>query len=70
MQRHDLDPTSLVAGLLFAGLGLAFLLDGVGAVDLEVRWVGPALLIGLGVALLASARSPRRTEQNVEERSR
>ena len=69
MQRHDLDPTSLVAGLLFAGLGLAFLFDGIGALDLEVRWVWPALLIGLGVALLASARSPYRTEQDAEERS-
>lgn len=55
MSRHDLDATSLVAGLVFLALGLAFLLDSTGVVDLQVRWVPPALLIGLGLAGLAAA---------------
>lgn len=58
MQRHDLDPTSLISGLLFVGLAVLFLSDRVGALDLQVRWVWPALLMGLGIALLASG--PRR----------
>lgn len=53
MERHDLDLTSLISGLLFVGLGVLFLSDRVGAIDLQVRWVWPGLLIGLGIALLA-----------------
>lgn len=56
MERHDLDLTSLIAGILFLGLGTLFLSDLVGSINLQVRWVWPALLIGLGVALLASGR--------------
>jgi hypothetical protein len=69
VRRHDLDPMSLVAGLLFVCLGLAFLSEDVGALDLQVRWVWPALLIGLGVALLASRRSTRATGEDVEGES-
>jgi fatty acid desaturase len=59
--RHDLDALSLVAGVLFAGVGLASLLaDGVG---LAARWTLPVLLILAGVVgLLASggaAHPPR-----------
>lgn len=56
MKRHDLDLTSLIAGVLFVGLGVLFLTDLLGSINLQVRWVWPALLIGLGVALLASGR--------------
>jgi hypothetical protein len=59
VKPHRLDPTSLIAGLLFACLGLAFLSDRAGLLDLEARWVWPALLIGLGIALLASGLSSR-----------
>ncbi len=56
MERHDLDATSLVAGLVFVVLGLGFLADEVGVADLEARWVWPVLLIGLGVAGLVGSR--------------
>lgn len=59
MERHDLDLTSLISGLLFVGLAILFLADRVDAIDLQVRWVWPALLIGLGVALLASGSGRR-----------
>jgi hypothetical protein len=52
--RDRIDLTSLISGVVFLLLGLLFLLDEVGAVDFEIRWVWPALLIGLGVAWLAS----------------
>lgn len=59
MRRHDLDLTSAIAGLVFVALGLAFLFDA----TLDVRWVAPALLIGLGVAGLAAfLPRPRRDD--------
>lgn len=59
MQRHDLDLTSLIAGGLFVGLALLFFTDLLGTIDLHMRWVWPVLLMGLGVALLASGPSRR-----------
>jgi hypothetical protein len=56
MQRHELDPFSLVAGLLFAALGGLFLLDAADVLSVQARWVWPILLIGLGIAGLVSAR--------------
>ena len=52
--RDQIDMTSLIAGVVFFVLGGTFLLDEIGAVDFQLRWVWPMLLIGLGVAWLAS----------------
>ena len=64
MRRHDFDPLSFVAGLLFAGVGLV-LLGGaavpggsVGA-SLALPWVGPLVAVVLGVLVVIAAR-PRR----------
>ncbi|MBI2169623.1 MAG: hypothetical protein HYU28_09015 [Actinobacteria bacterium] len=54
MNRHGLDVTSLIAGLVFVGLGAAFLSDAVTGFNLQVRWVWPSLLLGLGFAFLLS----------------
>ena len=55
MPAHDLDPTSLIAGVIFGGTALVYLIDN--ATGLEGRWVWPILLIVIGVAgLLASRR--------------
>lgn len=60
MTRHDFDATSFGAGIVFVLLGALFLADGLDAVDLDVRWVAPILLIGLGIAGIASTvRSAR-----------
>lgn len=59
MERHDLDLTSLIAGLLFLSLGVVFLMDLSGSIELHVRWVWPALLMGLGIALLAAGPGRR-----------
>jgi hypothetical protein len=56
MERHRLDPLSLVAGLMFAVLGVLFLLDNAGSLTVQPRWVWPILLIGLGVAGLLASR--------------
>jgi hypothetical protein len=59
MQRHPLDPLSLVAGLLFAGLSLSLLTGRVtaGTRHLTLVWAVGAVILGLG--LLASGRHSR-----------
>ncbi|MGH8900697.1 MAG: hypothetical protein ACRDYA_03215 [Egibacteraceae bacterium] len=57
MERHDLDPISLVFGLAFTALGLLFL---TGRVSLGAwQWVLPLLAVGLGLGVLYSARRAR-----------
>ena len=56
MQPHDLDLTSLIAGVLFSGLAISFLADGLELFNLRLEWVWPILLIGLGLALLVPSR--------------
>ena len=57
--RGDPNPGALVAGVLFIVLGALFLLDRASGINLDVRWIWPLLLIGLGVAGLVRSRSPR-----------
>ena len=64
MEPHRLDPLSLVGGLLFAGLGVLFLLDEAGTVNMHPRWVWPLVLIALGVAGLLASR-PRRSDEEL-----
>ena len=62
-ERHAFDLFSLIAGILFLGVGLVFVLEEAspdGSVD--GGWVLAALLIGLGLAgALGSLVRPRRT---------
>jgi hypothetical protein len=57
--RDQPNPGALVAGVLFIVLGVLFLLDRISGLNLDVRWVWPFLLIGLGIAGLVRARTPR-----------
>lgn len=50
MNRHTLDPVSLVAGLVFAAVAVIYLVQAHTSVDVDGRWVLPLALIGLGVA--------------------
>jgi hypothetical protein len=59
MIRQQPNPGAIVAGVLFIVLGVLFLLDHLSGVNLDVRWVWPFLLIGLGIAGLVRARAPR-----------
>jgi hypothetical protein len=56
VQPHELDLTSLIAGVLFTGLGGAFLADGLEVWNLRLEWVWPVLLVGLGLALIVPRR--------------
>jgi hypothetical protein len=53
MKRHDPDWTSLIAGVTFCGIAVAYLGGELTHRSLELRWVIPILLIGLGLAGLA-----------------
>jgi hypothetical protein len=65
MERHQLDPLSLVGGIVFAALGVLFLFDAAGSLTVHPRWVWPILLIALGVGgLLAS--SPKRADRDTD----
>ena len=50
---------ALVAGSFFIVAGVLFLLDRVGAFELELRMLAPILLIALGAAVLLGGRSGR-----------
>ena len=56
MERHEFDQTSFVAGVVFAALGSLFLVDAAGGLDVDLRWLVPLVLIGLGVGGLVSVR--------------
>jgi Domain of unknown function (DUF5668) len=57
--RDQPNPGAIVAGVLFIVLGVLFLLDRTSGVSLDLRWVWPFLLIGLGIAGLMRSRAPR-----------
>lgn len=50
------DAVSLVAGLVLAVLCAAYALGDLGDLDGQARVVGPTILLGVGVALLATSR--------------
>ena len=50
-----------IAGLVFVGLGIVFLLEALNVFELRARYVWPVVLIAIGGAILASGiRSSRR----------
>jgi hypothetical protein len=53
MKRHEPDWTSLIAGLTFCGIAIAYIGSELTNRTLELRWIAPILLIGLGLAGLA-----------------
>ena len=61
-RQPDFDHRSLIAGALFTALGVVFLIDQATGIRIDVRWVWPLLLIGLGVAGLASSAARRRDD--------
>ncbi|MBK5307282.1 MAG: hypothetical protein JJD92_11400 [Frankiaceae bacterium] len=54
-RRHQSDAFSLVMGLLFMALGGFYLAHDLTGPDVDLRWVGPAALIAIGVAGLAAS---------------
>ena len=65
MPRHEVDHRSMIAGLLFTALGVLFMIDQATDVRIDLQWVWPLFLIGLGMAGLASTTLRRRSDQQI-----
>lgn len=62
MKRHPIDIVSVLSGLLFTVLGIAFALGEANRIDVDVRFVPAAVLIAVGAAgIIASFRRARPT---------
>lgn len=65
MDRHALDPLSLLFGLLFSVVGLVLLTGDPARGSISLAWAGPAAAIGVGLLVVLAAR-PRREEHPAE----
>lgn len=59
-EKHDLDPVSLIAGIVFLAIGVPALFDQFTLSLLQLEWLWPLLLIGLGAGLLVTTTTDRR----------
>jgi len=57
VNRHPTDFVALLAGLLFAALGIGFLLDASDTWDADVTWLPPIVLVALGLGGLLATMS-------------
>jgi uncharacterized membrane protein len=69
VKRHDIDPISLVFGLMFAAAGVLFMSANLDFSDVRGEWVWPIPLVLVGIALLVSALARRDDEHVIEEES-
>ncbi len=60
MKRHDLDLVSLISGAVFAIVAVVHLAGAAADEGVDLAWLVPLALVGLGVAGLAGAlRGPQ-----------
>ena len=60
MKRHELDWVSLIAGVVFLLVAVTHLIGAAAGDDPDLRWLLPAMLVGIGLAGLTGAlRSSR-----------
>ena len=60
MRRHELDWVSLIAGAVFLLVAVTHLVGAVSGDDPDLRWLLPAMLVGIGLAgLVGALRSSR-----------
>ena len=62
LKRHARDAVSLVMGLVLVSIAAVFLATDISDRDVDLRWVAPAVLIGIGATGLAASvrrREPR-----------
>ncbi|MBI2237127.1 MAG: hypothetical protein HYU54_01180 [Actinobacteria bacterium] len=69
MRRHELDPPSLVFGLLFLVVGIVFFAGSPDLARIGPRWIWPvpALALGLLVFLYGVKRLPRKEPERETE---
>ena len=59
MSRHERDALSLMSGLLAVLAAGLYLLHDLTDVDVDARWIAPAVLLAVGTAGLLAALRPR-----------
>jgi hypothetical protein len=59
MRRHAFDPLSFTFGALFLAVAAAGLTGPWSVRDLDLAWLGPAVLVLLGIVVLLTALTPR-----------
>jgi hypothetical protein len=67
VKRHDIDPISLVFGLMFTVTGALFMSANLDFADVRGEWIWPIPLVLVGVALLVSALARRDEEPVISE---
>jgi hypothetical protein len=67
LKRHEIDPISLVFGLMFAASGALFMSANIDFSDVRGEWVWPIPLVLVGIALLVSALARKDDEPVVGE---
>ena len=63
MRRHDLDWVSLIAGIVFLSLAVAYVVGAVTGIELDVRIVWPVVLVALGAGGIATAVTANAREE-------
>ncbi len=59
MDRHELDPLSLIFGLLFVPIGLVLLTGDPVRGSMSLAWAGPVVAIGIGLLVVLAVRPLR-----------
>jgi ABC-type Fe3+ transport system permease subunit len=52
VSRHEFDPSSLIAGILFLGIASRYLIEGFSGRHMSFPWAMPAVLTAIGLILL------------------
>ena len=67
MRRHAFDALSFTFGALFLAVAAAGLTGPWSVRDLDLAWLGPAVLVLLGVVVLLTALTPRSGRGEVDQ---
>jgi hypothetical protein len=69
VDRHELDVVSLLTGVVFVVLGMLWIANGQDDFIDQAVWLGPVVLMMIGVVLLASSAENRRKLRSVRSAS-